>query len=453
MTATELKLSEQVARKDFPNDFVWGCATSAYQIEGAANCDGKANSIWDDFCRQDGAIRDASNGDIACDHYHRWREDSKLMQELGLNSYRFSIAWSRILPQANGQINQAGLDFYKRLSDDLLERGIQPWATLYHWDLPSYLQQQGGWKNRATVDRFVDYADIISRALGDRVQHWMTHNEPWCTAMLGHADGIHAPGLRDFKAALQVSHHVMTSHGLAIPAIRANSSAAKVGIALNLHPVLAASNDARDQEICRLHDGLRNRWYLDPLYGRGYPADVMAALGELAPTIQASDLQAIAYPMDFLGVNFYFPEIVRYQPGASPLNTEIILRENVARTDMGWEICPQMLPDLLARLQRDYQPQAMYITENGCSYDDQADQHGNFNDYQRRDYVIQHLEAIRNARSQGVRVQGYFLWSLLDNFEWAEGYSRRFGICHVDFATQKRSLKASGKWYQNFLQG
>ena len=440
-----------LARKDFAADFLWGCSTSAYQIEGAAEQDGRVPSIWDTFAATPGKVRDGSTGMIACDHYRRWPEDLDIARDLGLNAYRFSVAWPRIVGAPGAAPNQRGLDFYSRLVDGMLERGLEPWVTLYHWDLPQYLQDVGGWNNRATIDAFVDYTDIMSRHLGDRVKHWITHNEPWCTAIHGNMDGMHAPGNRSVPLALQVCHNVLVSHGKAVPVIRANVPGAKVGIALSLHPVQAASDSALDLAAMQRHDAFRNRWFLDSLYGRGYPEETIAQFGANAPTVEAGDMAAIAAPTDFLGVNYYFPEVVSDAPLASPLHTEVVLPAGRERTDFGWEVAPAGMTGLLERIERDYHPGPMYVTENGSSYDDVVGPDGEVDDGARRDYLIRHLAAVRDAVAAGVDVKGYFAWSLLDNFEWAEGYLRRFGLTHIDFETQRRTLKTSGKWYAAFL--
>src|SRR5450830_8258 len=437
-------------RNDFPTGFAWGSSTSSYQIEGGVHEDGRVESIWDRFCARPGTIRDGSSGAVACDHYHRWPQDLDLASELGTNAYRFSIAWPRIWT-AGGSPNAQGLDFYDRLVDGMLERGLQPWPTLYHWDLPQPLQDRGGWAARDTVHAFTDYVDAVTRRLGDRVRQWITHNEPWCTSIHGHWDGVHAPGQKDFATALQVNHHVLLSHGLAVPVIRANVGDARVGIALSLHPVRPASNSAEDAAATRRHDGLRNRWFLDPLAGHGYPEDILALLGELAPRMEQGDLDAIAVPTDFLGLNYYFPEAIAHAPGQGPLQTRVVEQAGVARTAFGWEVAPQGLTELLLRLHHDYAPRAVYITENGSCYDDEV-QDGAVHDSARLAYLVRHLAALRTAIGEGVPVKGYFAWSLLDNFEWAEGYTRRFGLTHVDFATQQRLLKDSGKWYQAFLR-
>lgn len=451
--ANNIDLSS-LQRCDFASDFRWGCSTSSYQIEGAVDQDGRGESIWDRFCATPGHIRDGSSGAMACDHYQRWPQDLDLARSLGTNAYRFSIAWPRIFANGRGRAaNQKGLDFYSRLVDGMLERGLEPWVTLYHWDLPQALQDQGGWANRDTVDAFVDYTDVVSRHLGDRIKHWITHNEPWCTAFHGHYEGVHAPGLKDFKTALQVCHNVLVSHGLAIPVIRRNVPAARVGAALSLHPLKPASASPQDAAATLRHDGLRNRWFLDPLHGRGYPADIWQRVGDNAPQVQAGDMEVIATATDFLGVNYYFPEIVADAPGQGVLATRVVEAENVERTAFGWEVSPEGMVTLLSRVAQDYQPAEIYLTENGSTYDDVVGADGQIKDHQRRRYLMRHLAALKEIVALGIPVKGYFAWSLLDNFEWAEGYIHRFGLTHVDFATQQRRLKASGQWYRDFLRG
>jgi beta-glucosidase len=439
-------------RSDFADNFLWGCATSSYQIEGAGSVDGRVESIWDRFAATPGKVRDGSSGAVACDHYHRWPQDFDIAQSMGLNAYRFSIAWPRIFSALGGKPNQKGLDFYARLVDGMLERGLQPWATLYHWDLPQYLQDAGGWNERSTVDAFLEFAAAMTRTLGDRVQHWITHNEPWCTAIIGNYEGWHAPGLTDFKTALQVNHHLLLSHGKAVPLIRANVPQAKVGISLSLHPLRAASGSAADQAAAQRHDGLRYRWFLDPLHGRGYPADTLALIGDAAPQVQPGDMEAIAVATDFLGVNYYFPETIADAPGEGPLGVKVVEAPGKQRTAVGWEIAPEGMTELLLRLERDYHPGPIYITENGACFDDAVGADGEIDDQQRRQYLQRHLAALKDAIAQGAPVKGYFAWSLIDNFEWAEGYLRRFGLIHVDYATQARRLKASGEWYRRFLK-
>ncbi len=438
-------------RSDFASDFLWGCATSSYQIEGAAHADGRVESIWDRFCATPGKVRGGATGDVACDHYHRWPEDFDLARGMGMEAYRFSIAWPRIFTGSGGQPNQKGLDFYARLVDGMLERGLQPWATLYHWDLPQALQDQGGWNNRATVDAYLAFVDAMTRRLGDRVKHWITHNEPWCTAIIGNFEGVHAPGLTDFKTALQVCHHVLLSHGRAVPLIRANVPDAQVGIALSLHPLRPASGSAADAAALARHDGLRYRWFLDPLHGCGYPEATLMDVGAAAPHVEPGDMEAIAAPLDFLGVNYYFPETIADAPGVAPLNTHAAVPSGAQTTDLGWEVAPEGLTELLLRIEADYHPAPMYITENGSCYDDVVGPDGEIDDAGRRDYLERHLRALQDAIAAGAPVKGYFAWSLIDNFEWAEGYERRFGLVHVDYATQQRRIKRSGKWYRDFL--
>lgn len=442
-----------VRRDQFPPDFRWGCATSSYQIEGAVDVEGRCESIWDRFCASPGRIRQGHTGARACDHYHRWPEDLDIAQAMGLNAYRFSIAWPRIAPGRGQAMNRAGLDFYSRLVDGMLERGLEPWATLFHWDLPQWLQDEGGWVNRSTVEAFLDYTDAVTRVLGDRVRHWITHNEPWCTAFLGHQHGVHAPGLRDLPASLQVCHHLLLSHGLAIPVIRSCVPAARAGITLSLHPLRPATSDPRDAAAVDRHDGLRNRWFLDPLHGRGYPADTWSLLGKAVPKMAHDDLAHIAAATDFLGVNYYFPETVADAPGEGPTATRTVEPHGVERTAFGWEVAPQGMVDLLARVHAQWAPGDIVLTENGSTYDDVMLPDGRVEDAARRDYLARHLAAARIAIEQGIPLKGYFAWSLLDNFEWAEGYTRRFGLVHVDFATQARTLKSSGRWYAQFLAG
>lgn len=452
---TELSVAAampQISRRDFPSDFRWGCSTSSYQIEGAIQEDGRGESIWDRFCSEPGRIRDGSSGAVACDHYHRWPEDLDMAQHLGVNAYRFSIAWPRLLPQGRGSVNERGLDFYSRLVDGMLERGLQPWATLYHWDLPQALQDKGGWANRATVDAFLEYTELVVRRLGDRVKHWITHNEPYCTAFLGNFEGNHAPGLKDHKTALLVCHHLLLSHGRAVPLIKRLVPDAQVGITLSLHPISPASNSAADAAAAERHDGMRNRWFLDPLHGRGYPQDIVALLGDDAPQALSNDLREIATPTDFLGVNYYFPERIENAPGLAPIATRVVETAGVERTAFGWEVDPEGMVTLLSRIQRDYAPNCVYLTENGSTFDDEVLPDGRVVDVQRRSYLARHLAAAQRAMAAGVPLKGYFAWSLLDNFEWAEGYVRRFGLSYVDFETQQRTLKASGQWYAQFLQ-
>ncbi len=429
----------------FPKDFVWGVATSAFQIEGAAREDGKGPSIWDDFCRQAGAIADASNGDRACDHYHRWRGDLELVARLGVDAYRFSVSWPRVRPMGDGAFNSQGLDFYEQLVDGLLARGVKPYLTLNHWDLPAALQAKGGWASRDTVHRFVEYAQAVAARLGDRVASITTHNEPWVMATLGHETGVFAPGIKNRATAMQVAHHLMLSHGLAVQALRAQGCRAHVGIVLNLSPIGPATGGAEDAAAARLEDGRLVRWYMDPLFKGSYPQDVVDYLGADAPQVQVGDLAHVATPMDFLGLNYYTRGVVSAS-GAWDVKTS-----GHALTDMGWEIYPHGLTDLLLRLHRDWKVPPLYVKENGAAFKDQL-QGGCVHDADRTDYIARHIAAVGHALRQGVPVAGYMVWSLLDNFEWASGYAKRFGIVHVDYATQRRTLKDSARWYADFLR-
>lgn len=434
----------------FSPSFVWGVATAAYQIEGAWNADGKGESIWDRFVHTPGKITDASTGDLACDHYHRWPADLDLMHSLNVRAYRFSVAWPRILPTGRGAVNQAGLDFYSRLVDGLLAHGIEPFATLYHWDLPQALQDAGGWKVRATAEAFVAYTDTVTRTLGDRVKHWITHNEPWCAGFLGYDNGAHAPGECNRADALRAVHHLLLSHGWAVPVVRQHSPGARVGLALLMSPAEPASPSAADYHAMRRHDGFFNRWFLDPLYGRHYPADLVAdytAQGVFpAEVVQPGDFDVIAASTDFLGVNFYTRTVTRAD---TPDNLPITNRVDPPSewTDMGWEVSPPALYNLLCRLHFDYQIPQMYITENGCSFADAPDATGRIADTRRVHYLREHLRQCHRAMQAGVPLSGYFVWSFLDNFEWSFGYQQRFGLVWVDYATQQRLPKDSAYWY------
>ncbi|MEK8046362.1 GH1 family beta-glucosidase [Ideonella margarita] len=428
----------------FPPEFVWGVATSAFQIEGAADVDGKGPSIWDTFCQQPGAIADASDGRIACDHYHRWESDLDLIADLGVDAYRFSVSWPRVRPGGSGAWNPRGLGFYERLVDGLLARGLQPYVTLNHWDLPDELQANGGWANRDTVHRFVEYAQGLADCLGDRVASITTHNEPWVMSVLGHETGIFAPGVKNRATAMQASHHLLLSHGLAIQALRAQSVKAQLGIVLNLSPMHAATAAPADLAKARLEDGRLTRWFLDPIFNASYPADVLEALGADAPRVEAGDMNAIASRMDFLGVNYYSRAVVSAD---GPWD---VSRSGREITDMGWEIYPEGLTELLMRLQRDYPVPPLFVTENGGAFKDSLVD-GRVHDRQRTDYIARHIAAVAEAMRQGVRMGGYMVWSLMDNFEWASGYEKRFGIVHVDYETQTRTLKDSARWYREFL--
>jgi len=440
------------AVRAFSNDFVWGVATSAYQIEGAHDVDGRAPSIWDTFCRRPGAIDNGDTGDVACDHYHRWQEDLDLVSQLGLDAYRFSIAWPRVIPDGVGAVNQKGIDFYDALVDGLLERGVTPFVTLYHWDLPQALQHVGGWPRRETALAFADYASVVVDALSDRVQHWTTLNEPLCSAWLGHLDGVMAPGVKDLTAAVRTSVHLHLAHGLGVQAIRAAAKLPpQVGIVNNLSPITPASDTPDDVAAARRADGHTNRWWLDPIHGRGYPDDMVRAYGVDLP-IQDGDLELIAAPLDYLGVNYYFRQVVRHRDDAGPLQFEEVAVEGAVRTAMGWEVHPKGLEDILVRVASDYAPRAIYVTENGSAWRDQADADGYVDDEERTAYLDSHIAACAAAAGRGAPVAGYFAWSLLDNFEWAYGYDKRFGLVRVDYETQRRTVKASGRWFARLVR-
>lgn len=438
----------------FPENFVWGTATSSYQIEGAWNEDGKGESIWDRFTHTPGKIEDNSTGDVICDHYHRWPDDIQLMRSLNVQAYRFSIAWPRVLPLGTGRVNSKGLDFYSRLVDGLLEAGITPFATLYHWDLPQALQDKGGWPERFIVDAFTEYTDVVTRHLGDRVRHWTTHNEPWVIAFVGHQMGEHAPGWQDYVAALRAAHHLLLSHGRAVPIIRANSPAAEVGMVLNLTQTYPASPSPADYQAARWVDGWMNRWFLDPLYGRHYPADMVAAFSEHLPHgldfVQADDFAAAAAPTDYLGINYYTRSIARDQ-NAPDNHPQVIDPSTNEHTEMGWEVYADGLFELLTRLHTDYRIPKIYITENGASYSDGPNGDGRVSDTRRLNYLRDHLMASHRAIENGVPLAGYFAWSFMDNFEWAKGITQRFGLVWVDFETLQRIPKDSAWWYKEVI--
>lgn len=440
----------------FPENFLWGASTSAYQIEGAWDEDGRGLSVWDSFTRQAGRIEDGSNGDVACDHYHRYPEDVALMKEIGLDVYSLTVSWPRILPQGRGAVNQKGLDFYRRLADALLEAGITPYMTLYHWDLPQTLQDEGGWAVRSTAEAFVEYTDGFTRALGDRVTHWATHNEPWCASFLSYALGEHAPGLYDWPAAVKASHHLLLAHGWAIPLIRSNSPGCQAGIVLNFSPSEPASPSSADYHAARRHDGFYNRWFLDPLYGRHYPADMVheySSKGYLpADLIQPGDLDAIAAPMDFLGVNYYNRSVHRAEiPEEQNLPQTNFLAPRSEWTDMDWEVHPLSLYNLLCRLHFEYQIPRLIVTENGAAYGDAPDASGRVRDTRRIQFLSDHLIQAHHALQAGVPLAGYFTWSFFDNFEWAKGYTMRFGLIWVDYQTQRRIFKDSAHWYRQVI--
>jgi beta-glucosidase len=449
-----------MAGEAFPNGFVWGVATSAFQIEGAHDTQGRGPSIWDTYAEQPGRIEDGTTAQVACDHYHRYAQDIALMRSIGVGAYRFSIAWPRIFPTGRGAVNVAGLDFYDRLVDALLAAEIEPWVTLYHWDLPQPLEDEGGWTNRSTVDAFVGLADAVSARLGDRVGNWITHNEPWCVSVLGYAQGDHAPGKRSWSDALVASHHLLLSHGRAVAVIRGNMIGASVGITVNASHCEPASPSEADRISTRQFDGELNRWFLDPIFLGRYPRDVIeyhereGRLPDGMHFVHPGDLEEINTPIDFLGLNYYSRAVVRSAsiPEAENEPRTIAVPDPAELTDMGWEVYPEGLTQTLVRLNADYRPGSFVVTENGAAYSTGPGEDGSVQDTRRCDYVKNHLRACLAAIDLGVPLSGYFLWSLLDNFEWAFGFAKRFGIVWVDFETQERIIKASGHMYSRIVQ-
>ncbi|WP_249416962.1 GH1 family beta-glucosidase [Streptomyces sp. TS71-3] len=442
---------EPIDLSALPKDFVWGVATSAYQIEGAVAEDGRSPSIWDTFSHTPGKIAGGDHGDVACDHYHRWPEDVALMRELGAGAYRLSLAWPRIVPGGDGPVNEAGLGFYDRLVDALLEAGITPNITLYHWDLPQILQDRGGWPARDTAEHFAAYASAAAERLGDRVHQWATLNEPLCSAWIGHLEGRMAPGLTDVKAAVHASYHLLLGHGLAAQAIRAAAPGAAVGIVNNLSTVAPATDSEADRAAALRADGHTNRWWLDPVHGRGFPADMREVYGVDLPE-RPGDLETIAQPLDWLGLNYYFPAVVADDPeGPYPFARQVP-RPDVRRTGMDWEIDAGGIEALLMRLTEEYGARSLYVTENGSSFPDVVRADGSVHDPERIGYLEEHLAACARAARRGAPLAGYYAWSLLDNFEWAYGYDKRFGLVHVDYETQERTVKSSGRRYAEIIR-
>ncbi|MFJ5292608.1 GH1 family beta-glucosidase [Streptomyces sp. NPDC088348] len=434
-----------------PAEFTWGVATAAYQIEGAVAEDGRSPSIWDTFSHLPGKIDNEDNGDVACDHYHRWREDIGLMKQLGVDAYRFSVAWPRVVPGGDGPVNEKGLAFYDRLVDSLLEAGITPFPTLYHWDLPQTLQDRGGWPARETAEHFAEYAAVVARRLGDRVKDWTTLNEPLCSSWIGHLEGRMAPGLTDITAAVRTSYHLHLGHGLATQAIRAAVPGARVGIVNNLSPCEAATEREEDRAAAVRADGHTNRWWLDPIHGRGYPQDMLDLYGVDLP-VRTGDLDTIATPLDWLGVNYYFRNVVTADPTGPLPHAKQVYLPGARHTAMDWEVNADGLENILLRLTDEYGAQKIYVTENGSAYPDVVRADGSVDDPERVRYLDEHLAACARAARKGVPLAGYFAWSLLDNFEWAYGYDKRFGLVHVDYATQRRTVKSSGHRYADIVR-
>jgi beta-glucosidase len=440
----------------FPSDFVWGTATSAYQIEGAVAVDGRGASIWDTFSHTPGAVANGETGDVACDYYHRWPADLDLLADLGVGAYRFSIAWPRIQPTGAGRVEQRGLDFYRRILEGLRDRGITPYVTLYHWDLPQALEDSGGWRARETALRFAEYAGVVAAALGEFQPYWITLNEPYCSAITGYGEGRHAPGAMEGHGALAAAHHLLLGHGLAVDVLRAYRRCA-IGVTLNVSPAVPLSSSDVDQEAARRQDLLVNRLFIDPLLAGEYPEDYDEVWGHLTDRsfVMPGDLDTIAAALDFLGVNYYYRKHVRASPGRGDADTAFdvgVIAETPAgldRTGVGWPIEPDGLYQTLTGLcTRFPNLPPIYITENGCAYPDAACE----SDDERIAFIDSHLNALRQAMADGVNVRGYFYWSLLDNFEWARGYEPRFGLVHVDYETQARTPKASYHWMRERLR-
>ncbi len=437
----------------FPKDFQWGFSSSAYQIEGGVDKGEKGSSIWDTFSHAPGNVTNGDTGDIACDHYHRYKEDLQIIADLGSDVYHFSTAWTRIQPNGKGRAQQEGIDFYNRLVDSTLELGLKPWLTLFHWDLPQALQDEGGWTNRDTADYFVDYADILFRALGDRIPMWLTHNEPWVASYLGYGMGIHAPGIKDYKQAVAAAHCIMLSHGKTVQAFRASDAQGKVGINPNFYPVHPATEEQKDIEAAELLFENCNTWFLDALFKGSYPQKLWNYYEQrdMAPEIQEGDMDCIRSPIDFMGINYYSRHVAREKKG-EVLDVEIVPQEDARQTAMGWEVYSDGLYEILMHIHKEYPPIDLYITENGAAYDDQVDAAGHVHDAERVRFFQEHFAAAHRAMEAGVRLKGYLVWSFMDNFEWSFGYTKRFGLIYVDYGTQKRILKDSAKFFKTVAE-
>ncbi|MCU0509428.1 MAG: GH1 family beta-glucosidase [Anaerolineae bacterium] len=432
----------------FPPGFLWGAATASYQIEGGWRDDGKGESIWDRFSHTPGKVQDGDTGDVADDHYHRWQSDIELMKDLGLNAYRFSTSWPRVLPNGYGKVEPRGLDFYSRLVDGLLDAGVQPWITLYHWDLPQALEDRGGWPSRETAFRFAEYAEVMARRLGDRVKNWITLNEPFVAAALGYYYGIHAPGRTSGEDAAAATHHLLLGHGYAAPVIRRDSAGSQVGITLNYSPMHPATDSEEDHFAAQIHDAFVQRVYLDPLAGRPYPHEALATRGFRMDMAQGDDMTRIATPIDFLGLNNYSRDVVA---AGREVWGEPSPDDGVARTEMGWEVYPQSIYEMLMRVAREYPFKALYVTENGAAFPDRVGPDGQVDDPRRVAFLRDYISQAGRALAEGAPLKGYFVWSLLDNFEWAFGLSKRFGLYYVDYGTLARIPKSSAKWYRRVI--
>ena len=435
---------------EFPKGFVWGCATSSYQIEGAWNEDGKGESIWDRFCHTPGHIQNDETGDVACDHYHRYREDVALMKELGLGGYRFSIAWPRIFPQGKGEVNEKGLDFYSRLVDELLRAGITPFPTLYHWDLPQALQDEGGWANRDTAQHFADYCGTVVERLGDRAKSWIIFNEPWIFTVIGYLGGIHPPGERDPELMLRTTHIANLAQGLAVRAVRATGKAESVGTAFNMVGVYPASDSDEDRAAAERMHGFTNVWFVETVQNGRYPDAYVDGTKPERLGVQPGDMETVKAPLDFIGINLYSRTVAANNPDDRNLGVRIINPPDVERTEFSSEVYPEAIHQAIMRIWKDYR-RPIYITENGCSYGDGPNEEGVVNDDRRISYLQRHIAQVGRAIREGADVRGYYQWSLMDNFEWGFGYGQRFGIVYTDYATQRRIIKKSGYWYRDLI--
>jgi beta-glucosidase len=450
VTNAELDLDPGTSAARFPTGFAWGFAASAYQVEGAAAEDGRGRSVWDTFSRLPRSIADGQTGDDACDHYHRFAEDVALMARIGAQAYRFSVSWPRIQPKGTGPANEPGLDFYDRLVDALLAAGIRPLANLFHWDLPQALQDRGGFADPRVVGRFADYAALVASRLGDRVSNWMTFNEPAVFAFLGHADGIHAPGLRDWPTALRVADNQLRAHAAARAVIRSFVKDARIGIAIDVNQVVPATDTDRDRRAAAQWSSARDAWFLDPLFGRGYPQLGLEAHRAAGHTEGVELTDPPPGDLDYLGLNYYRRDTVSALSDRA-FDWTIGARAGTEQTQMGWEVAPDGLRDVLLALHREYAPREIVITENGAAYPDAVDPDGRIRDDPRVAYLARHIAAVGEALAAGVPVSGYHVWSLLDNYEWSLGYTRRFGLIYVDFASQRRTLKDSAEWYGRLI--
>lgn len=445
-----------LSRASFPGDFVWGTATAAYQVEGATSEDGRGPSVWDAFVQRPGAIADGQTGDIADDHYHRYPQDIALMEALGVNAYRFSISWPRIQPSGTGPANRAGIDHYRRVAEAVLERGIAPYVTLYHWDLPQALEDRGGWLERDTAERFAEYAEHVVDGLGDLVSNWITLNEPHAAAFAGYDSGVHAPGKKLGRGAgARAAHHLLLGHGRALEYLRATRPDHQVGITFDIWPIRPASDDASDHEAARRMDGPQNRFFLDAVLSGGYPEDALRELGEEEwfAGNPRSDADAIGAPIDFMGINFYGTHTVTLEAADDGSRNVVVIDTGAPRTQMGWPIEPEGLIDALEMAHSRQPDLPLYITENGSAYEDRVAPDGTVHDAERMRYLQDHLAACAEGLTRGLPLKGYFAWTLMDNFEWQFGYSRRFGLVHVDYETQERTMKDSGRWFSGFLNG